>query len=97
MTIGLFLGLVWRVFHISRLASDAGLKFQSYLAAAFGLWLGIQASINMGVNMGVLPTKGLTLPLMSFGGSAIAATLIAIAILLRIDWEGRQIARGFKV
>jgi cell division protein FtsW len=51
----------------------------------------------MGVNMGVLPTKGLTLPLLSFGGSAITATCIAIAILLRIDWEGRQIARGFKV
>jgi cell division protein FtsW len=48
----------------------------------------------MGVNMGVLPTKGLTLPLMSFGGSAIAATCCALAILLRIDWENRQLMRG---
>ncbi|HSQ04644.1 MAG TPA: FtsW/RodA/SpoVE family cell cycle protein, partial [Burkholderiales bacterium] len=62
-----------------------------------GLWIGVQAVINMGVNMGVLPTKGLTLPLLSFGGSAIAATCCTIAILLRIDYENRQLMRGFKV
>jgi cell division protein FtsW len=65
--------------------------------AGHRLWLGVQAIINMGVNMGVLPTKGLTLPLMSFGGSAIVANCMAIAILLRIDWENRQMQRGFTV
>jgi len=67
LTLALFLLLVWRVFFIARLASEAGLKFASYLAAGFGLWVGIQALINIGVNMGVLPTKGLTLPFMSYG------------------------------
>ena len=62
--------LVWRAFHISRLAAQAGLKFQAYLAAGFGVWLGIQAIVNIGVNMGVLPTKGLTLPLLSYGRAA---------------------------
>jgi cell division protein FtsW len=68
--------------------------FSSLVAQGIGLWIGVQAIINMGVNMGVLPTKGLTLPLMSFGGSAIAANCIAIAILLRIDWENRQLMQG---
>ena len=85
------------VYSTPRLASDAGLKFQSYLAAAFGLWVGIQAFINMGVNMGVLPTKGLTLPLLSFGGSGIVANCLAIAILLRVDFENRRLLRGFAV
>jgi cell division protein FtsW len=59
-----------------------------------GVWLGFQALINMGVNMGLLPTKGLTLPLMSYGGSGLLANFVALAILLRIDWENRQLARG---
>jgi cell division protein FtsW len=54
----------------------------------------VQAIINMGVNMGLLPTKGLTLPLLSFGGSAIVANCIALAVLLRIDWENRRLAKG---
>ena len=58
------------------------------------MWIGVQAIINMGVNMGVLPTKGLTLPLMSFGGSGLLANCVALAILLRIDWENRQLSRG---
>ncbi len=62
--IALFVALVWRAFHISRMAAQAGLRFQAYLALAFGVWLGLQASVNIGVNMGVLPTKGLTLPLL---------------------------------
>ncbi|TLZ28756.1 MAG: putative lipid II flippase FtsW [Gammaproteobacteria bacterium] len=62
LTLSLFLALIWRSFYIARLASQAGLKFPSLLAAGFGLWVGIQAFINVGVNMGVLPTKGLTLP-----------------------------------
>jgi cell division protein FtsW len=97
VTLGLFLALVWRAFWIARLAEGAGLKFASYLASAFGLWLGIQAFINIGVNMGVLPTKGLTLPLLSFGGSGIVANCLAMAILLRVDYENRRMLRGYPV
>src|SRR5204863_191087 len=75
LPLALFLGLIWRSFHIARLASDAHLRFQSLLAAGFGLWVGIQAFINIGVNMGVLPTKGLTLPLMSYGRSSLVVAL----------------------
>lgn len=94
LTVGLFLALVWRSFWIARVASDAGLKFQSYLAAGFGLWLGVQAFINIGVNMGVLPTKGLTLPLMSYGRSSLVVTLAWIGILLRVYHEASFQARG---
>ena len=59
-----------------------------------GIWLAVQAFINMGVNMGLLPTKGLTLPLLSFGGTGIVVNCMAIAILLRIDWENRYLMRG---
>jgi cell division protein FtsW len=59
-----------------------------------GIWIGFQAFINMGVNLGALPTKGLTLPLMSYGGSAILMNLIAIAIVLRIDAENKEMMRG---
>jgi len=93
-TLALFLALVWRSFYIARLASDAGLKFQSYLAAGFGLWVGIQAFINMGVNMGVLPTKGLTLPLMSYGRSSLIVSLAWVGLLLRVYHETMVEARG---
>ena len=93
----MFMWIVQRAFAIGRRAVLQERYFAALVAQGIGLWIGVQAIINMGVNMGVLPTKGLTLPLLSFGGSAIAATCVAIAILLRIDWEGRQIARGFKV
>jgi UDP-N-acetylglucosamine:LPS N-acetylglucosamine transferase len=66
------------------------------VAQGIGVWLGVQGFINMGVNMGLLPTKGLTLPLMSFGGSGILANCVALAVLLRIDWENRQLMRGAK-
>ena len=82
LTLALFLGLVWRSFHIARLAAAAGLKFPAYLAAGFGLWIGIQAFINIGVNMGVLPTKGLTLPLMSYGRSSLIVALAWVGLLL---------------
>ena len=62
-----------------------------------GLWIGVQAIINIGVNTGMLPTKGLTLPLVSFGGTALVSICCAIAILLRVDWENRQLMRGFTV
>ena len=92
--LALFLGLIWRSFHISRLAADAGLKFPSYLAAGFGLWIGIQAFINIGVNMGVLPTKGLTLPLMSYGRSSLIVALAWTGLLLRVYHEAMREQRG---
>jgi cell division protein FtsW len=92
--IGLFVALVWRAFHISRLASQAGLRFQAYLAMAFGIWLGLQASVNIGVNMGVLPTKGLTLPLLSYGRSSLLVSLAWLGVLLRIYHEVKCTSRS---
>ncbi|HEX2826711.1 MAG TPA: putative lipid II flippase FtsW [Burkholderiales bacterium] len=93
----LFGWIVMRAFAIGRRASMLERYFSSLVAQAIGLWIGVQVIINMGVNMGILPTKGLTLPLLSFGGSALAATCVALAILLRVDWENRQLARGLTV
>ena len=93
-TLALFLTLVWRAFHIARLASDAGLKFPAYLAAGFGLWVGIQTFVNVGVNMGVLPTKGLTLPLMSYGRSSLIVALAWVGVLLRVYHEASAAGRG---
>ncbi len=93
----LFAWLVVRAFAIGRRAAALERHFAALVAHGIGLWIGVQAIINMGVNMGVLPTKGLTLPLLSFGGSAIAATCCAIAVLLRVDWENRQLMRGLAV
>ena len=67
------------------------------MAHGVGIWLGTQSIINIGVNMGLLPTKGLTLPLLSFGGSGILANLVALAVVLRVDWENRQLMRGYTV
>ncbi|MEN3352475.1 MAG: cell division protein FtsW, partial [Betaproteobacteria bacterium] len=89
--------IVARAFAIGRRAAMLERYFASLVAQGVGLWIGIQAIINMGVNMGILPTKGLTLPLLSFGGSALAATCAALAILLRVDWENRQLAKGLTV
>ena len=93
-TLALFIALVWRSFWIAQLASRANLRFQAYLAAGFGLWLGAQALINIGVNMGVLPTKGLTLPLMSYGRSSMVVTLAWVGVLLRVYHEAMQASRG---
>jgi cell division protein FtsW len=87
--IALFLALVWRSFQISRMAAQAGLAFQSYLALAFGVWIGLQATVNIGVNMGVLPTKGLTLPLLSYGRSSLLVTLAWIGVLMRVHHEAK--------
>ncbi len=92
--IALFVALVWRAFQISRMASLAGLKFQSYLALAFGMWLGLQAIVNIGVNMGVLPTKGLTLPLLSYGRSSLIVSLGWLGVLLRIYHEVKCSSRS---
>ncbi len=94
ITVGLFLALAWRALSIAQLAADAGLKFQAYLAAGFGLWIGIQAFINIGVNMGALPTKGLTLPLMSYGRSSLIVTIAWVGILLRVYHEAASRTRG---
>ena len=93
----LFVGLIMRAFVIGRLAAKLGNPFSALVAQGIGIWIGVQALINMGVNMGVLPTKGLTLPLLSFGGSSITANCIALAVILRIDWENRQRLRGLNV
>jgi cell division protein FtsW len=85
----LFVVLVWRAFRIGRQAERVGMLFSAWLAYGIGLWFGIQSLFNMGVNMGVLPTKGLTLPLMSYGGSSLVVMCMALALLLRIDVESR--------
>ena len=94
LVIGLFAWIVARAFAISRQAGLKDRHFAALVALGIGVWLGFQALINMGVNMGLLPTKGLTLPLMSYGGSGLLVNFVALAILLRIDWENRQLARG---
>ncbi|SES81360.1 cell division-specific peptidoglycan biosynthesis regulator FtsW [Nitrosomonas marina] len=94
VVIVLFAILVTRAFAIGRQSARLECHFAALVAQGIGLWIGMQAIINMGVNMGVLPTKGLTLPLMSFGGSSITAVCFALAILMRIDWENRQRLRG---
>ncbi len=90
----LFAWVVMRAFGIAKEAILNDRHFSALLAQGIGVWLGMQATINMGVNMGMLPTKGLTLPLLSFGGSGIVANCVALAVLLRIDWESRRLAKG---
>jgi cell division protein FtsW len=85
--IALFLALLWRVFKLAMRAADAERFFEAYIAIGLGTWLGIQAFINIGVNMGLLPTKGLTLPLISYGRSSLIITMICISLLLRIHHE----------
>lgn len=94
VVIVLFAIFVQRAFAIARRAHQLERHFAGLVAQGIGLWIGAQSLINMGVNMGVLPTKGLTLPMMSFGGSGIVANCLALAILLRIDWENRQMPRS---
>jgi cell division protein FtsW len=89
-----FFWLARRLFHIGRQAIALDRVFAGLFAQGTGIWFGGQAFINMGVNLGVLPTKGLTLPLMSYGGSAIVMNVIALAIVIRIDIESRQLMRG---
>ncbi|MCH9798844.1 MAG: putative lipid II flippase FtsW [Betaproteobacteria bacterium] len=93
----LFSWLIIRAFGIGKEAAANEQYFSALLAQGIGVWIGGQAIINIGVNMGVLPTKGLTLPLLSFGGSGILANCIAIAVLLRIDYENRLIQKGLRV
>jgi cell division protein FtsW len=92
--LGLFSWIVIRAFGIGKEAVANERYFAALLAQGLGVWIGAQAIINIGVNMGVLPTKGLTLPLLSFGGSGILANCIAMAVLLRIDYENRRLHKG---
>lgn len=94
--IGIYAWIVRRAFHIGVESRKLERYYQALIAQGIGIWLGIQAFFNMGVNMGLLPTKGLTLPLMSFGGSAMLFNLISMALLLRVDYENRRIMRGYK-
>jgi cell division protein FtsW len=87
LVIGLVLLLAFRALYIARRAAEAGMRFQAYLAAAFGIWIGLQAFINIGVNMGLLPTKGLTLPLVSYGRSSLLVTLGWLGVVLRVAHE----------
>ncbi len=93
----LFGWLIVRAFSIGRQAAMVERLFAALVAQGIAVWLGVQAMINIGVNMGVLPTKGLTLPFLSFGGSGVVVNCIAIAVLLRIDYENRRVARGLPI
>ena len=97
VVIAMFMWLTRRIMHIGRQAIALDQVFAGLVAQGVGLWIGFQAFINIGVNLGALPTKGLTLPLMSYGGSAILMNLVALAIVLRIDFENRQLMRGGRV
>src|SRR5512134_681479 len=94
--ITLFLFLVHRAFAVGRQAASLERYYAALVAQGIGVWLAAQAFINMGVNMGLLPTKGLTLPLLSFGGTGIVTSCLALAILLRIDFENRYLMRSGK-
>ncbi|MEE4184745.1 MAG: putative lipid II flippase FtsW [Gammaproteobacteria bacterium] len=88
--LSLFGMLIWRAIAIAGVAADKRREYQAYLAFGIAVWLGAQVFINLGVNMGILPTKGLTLPLVSYGRSSLIVTLAALALLLRIDMENRH-------
>ena len=92
--IGLFMWMIRRIMHIGRQSIALDRLFAGLVAQGVGLWIGFQTFINIGVNLGALPTKGLTLPLMSYGGSAILMNLISLAVVLRIDYENRLLMRG---
>jgi cell division protein FtsW len=94
VVLALFLFLVHRAFAVGRRAASLERYFAALVAQGIGVWLAAQAFINMGVNMGLLPTKGLTLPLLSFGGSGIVVNCIAVGILLRVDHENRYLMKG---
>ena len=89
--------VVQRAFVIGRQAVALDRLYPALVAQGVGIWIGVQGFINMGVNMGLLPTKGLTLPFMSYGGSGVLANCAALAVLLRVDWENRQLMRGGKI
>ncbi|MDB5916786.1 MAG: cell division protein FtsW [Massilia sp.] len=94
VVIAMFYWLVKRAFDIGRQAIAIDQTFAGLTAKGIGIWIGVQTFINMGVNLGLLPTKGLTLPLMSYGGTGVFINCVGLAILLRIDYENRVMMRG---
>jgi len=94
VVIGLFAWVIWRAISIGWQASLMGRNFQALVAQGVAVWLGAQCFINIGVNLGALPAKGLTLPLMSYGGSGLLVNCLAIALVLRVDYENRLLMRG---
>ncbi|MGZ5781400.1 MAG: putative lipid II flippase FtsW [Burkholderiaceae bacterium] len=97
IVVAAFYWIVKRSFEIGRQAIAIDLTFAGLTAKGIGIWIGVQAFINMGVNLGLLPTKGLTLPLMSYGGSGVLINCVGLAILLRIDYENRVLMRGGRI
>ncbi len=97
LVLGLYSILIWRGFAIGLQASVQDRRFAAFTAYGLTVWLGLQAAINMGVNSGLLPTKGLTLPLLSYGGASLVVNCMVIALLLRIDHENRWQGLGLKV
>lgn len=94
LVLSLFVGLIWRCCEISKKAIALGRIFSGLIVQGVAIWLGFQAFFNVGVASGLLPTKGLTLPFISFGGSALLSSLIAVAFVLRVDYENKVILRG---
>jgi cell division protein FtsW len=90
--IAMFTFLIWRIFHLGALAAAKGQSFAAYLAYGIGMLIGCQAFVNIGVNMGVLPTKGLTLPLMSYGSNSMVITCAALGLVLRVTRETRELS-----
>jgi cell division protein FtsW len=97
VVIGIFYWIIRRAFLIGRTALQLDRSYAGLVAKGIAIWIGWQAFINMGVNLGLLPTKGLTLPFVSFGGSGLMMNAVAIAILLKIDVENRVLMRGGKL
>ena len=97
VVIALFAWFTWRAFSIGNQAARLERYFSALVAQGVGLWIGTQAAINIGVNVGLLPTKGLTLPLLSFGGSGLVANCMAVGLLLRVDFENRQMMKGYSL
>jgi cell division protein FtsW len=95
LTIGAFVWLSWRAISIGNQAARLERYFSALVAQGVGLWIAVQTMINMGVNMGLLPTKGLTLPLLSYGGTSLVASCAALGLLLRVDYENRQMMKGY--
>ena len=94
IVIALYVLLVWRTFIVAAQAAKADNLFAACLSYGIGIWFGLQSFVNIGVNMGLLPTKGLTLPLMSYGGSSMVVMCAAVALLLRVDYETRSAVGG---